>query len=819
MFITCQECNTTFRLDETLLKPTGSKVRCSQCRHVFLAYPPAPEPAEPLEQASVLPTMTLEETPPAAPEVQEEAQELEGIDLAELDSLLEGEAPQDTGTQEDLQLDMGETSVGDELPELDDADLDLDFDAALYLDDEPKQAAGTAEADGSEEIDLDMDFSLDEDLAPAADETSAAVAEIDEALALDEDFEGAKIPSAADESTPESDMELDLDLEGNIEGLAPETEAGETVEAAGRAEDDLDLANLDFDLGDVPPEREVAGEEPELTLAEEDSEPSLDELEPALETPEAVAQEAGEDQDLDLDIDFGDVLESETGQGAQRQEPESDLALEPEKPGQPSGDDLDLSDLDSFLGGDEGKPAKADVSEDLELELDLDDATAPEAAAAAPVEEELEDLEFELDKEFTDTPEAATTAAGEADESVEEDDEIDLSDIEQMLEGDQVSDRTPKPAEAFESDLDLGEDSGEIDLTEIESAIDAAETATAGITADQEADDQELELDLDLDAKPQMEAASDDLELDLSIEDDDTTKDDLDLDLDLELEGEGVSDKDQAVEVDDSELDLSDLSGLMEEPKKKSETISTGDIELEFEIEEETGEPVSAEKKTIQPDQRTEEISVEEALAVPLVAEEAERVEKTAKPAKPKKPKKKTSKSLVVLLILILLGGIGYGAYYAVTQLGIEIPYLSEYIKPKPQDPAGTLNLSTLEINSKFIENGVSGRLFVITGKVRNGYSANREKIRLQGKLFTKGKVLVKTEYSYAGIQLDDQELATLPVEQIKQRLTAVSQTQATATVVRPGQNLPFMVVFSELPPAEQLDEFAIELLSSVQAQ
>ncbi|MBI5895757.1 MAG: zinc-ribbon domain-containing protein [Desulfobacterales bacterium] len=33
MFITCQECNTTFRLDERLLKSTGSKVRCSQCRY------------------------------------------------------------------------------------------------------------------------------------------------------------------------------------------------------------------------------------------------------------------------------------------------------------------------------------------------------------------------------------------------------------------------------------------------------------------------------------------------------------------------------------------------------------------------------------------------------------------------------------------------------------------------------------------------------------------------------------------------------------------------------------------------------------------
>ena len=40
MIIKCEKCETKFDFDESLLKENGSKVRCSVCKHVFLAYPP-----------------------------------------------------------------------------------------------------------------------------------------------------------------------------------------------------------------------------------------------------------------------------------------------------------------------------------------------------------------------------------------------------------------------------------------------------------------------------------------------------------------------------------------------------------------------------------------------------------------------------------------------------------------------------------------------------------------------------------------------------------------------------------------------------------
>ena len=50
MIVHCEGCESGFHVDEHLIKPTGSKLRCSKCRHVFTAYPPAPadEAEEPL---------------------------------------------------------------------------------------------------------------------------------------------------------------------------------------------------------------------------------------------------------------------------------------------------------------------------------------------------------------------------------------------------------------------------------------------------------------------------------------------------------------------------------------------------------------------------------------------------------------------------------------------------------------------------------------------------------------------------------------------------------------------------------------------------
>lgn len=45
MIIECEHCQRKFRLDESRLKPSGSRVRCSRCRTVFRARPPGEQEA------------------------------------------------------------------------------------------------------------------------------------------------------------------------------------------------------------------------------------------------------------------------------------------------------------------------------------------------------------------------------------------------------------------------------------------------------------------------------------------------------------------------------------------------------------------------------------------------------------------------------------------------------------------------------------------------------------------------------------------------------------------------------------------------------
>ncbi len=41
MIVPCESCQSTFQLDSSLVKSTGTKVRCSKCREVFRVYPPS----------------------------------------------------------------------------------------------------------------------------------------------------------------------------------------------------------------------------------------------------------------------------------------------------------------------------------------------------------------------------------------------------------------------------------------------------------------------------------------------------------------------------------------------------------------------------------------------------------------------------------------------------------------------------------------------------------------------------------------------------------------------------------------------------------
>jgi predicted Zn finger-like uncharacterized protein len=824
MFITCQECNTTFRLDERLLKPSGSKVRCSQCRYTFVATPPIAKPMARVEAKEPVFEAVAEEAPGPAVVEEPEDRGLEGIDLAELDSILESEtaaaAPEEEmKDQSEIEVDL---PLDEEEDELDEIDLDFDFDAALEAEDKEKSepSARGAGKEPSDELSLDMDFEIHDDTLIIKKEEVEGL----ELATLTLDEEPAPKPvkaptKAARSSEPslEDDLDMafkDLDLGGDDKIVKkPEAAKGKTEKS-----DNLDLLDFDLDLEGETTSDEHEGEEVELSLSDE-TESELTKTSANEKPVVREKKEATGEDDLGLDLDLGELdFEAPAPGPAAKAEKVSAKPLDEEL-------DFDL-DLDESTAAEPSSKKAASEEENEELSLDLDsdfemDTEKKEAIASADdkgVGEDLEELTFEMDMDLDEKPAAKAKTNAKAEvaeaETAQDEGDIDLSDIEQMLEGDASAVEKVKPAVVTEKAKSLSIDD-EIDLQEIESAIEKADDVV-----DSNLDMEEPELELDLGKTEALTAAAAPPSAEVSDKGQVAAEPlDLDLDLELELEGEAPAEAAKAPQTDqvEGELDLSDLAvsdmGEGKPAMSKAETVHTGDIELDFQIEEEERPSVSTKTTLGKTTTRIAEIPIEQTI-------ETEPVEpKIAKRPKPAGPKKKSSKIGVILLLLLLLAAAVGGIYYAVMYMGIEIPYVSEYLKPKPKDPAGTANLTTMDINSKFIENSQSGRLFIITGKVRNGYGMRRNTIRLQGKLFTKGKVLVKTEFSYAGVQISDQELATLSIAEIKQALNATPAALDATGNVQPGQTLPFIVVFSDLPSAEQLDEFAVELISSLPGQ
>lgn len=806
MFITCQQCRTIFRLDESLLEPTGSKVRCSQCGNIFVEYPPPSEP-QPADVESTAAVETVSQAPSEAAL----DQELEGIDLDELDSILE-QSEMDA-LSDALAMDEDVTRPTEETTEaaaadLNEDDLEMDFDLGqepvsdteLELEAEPVPAQEAAADEGLDDLDLDMDFTIDTGEGPDQPDTA---------------------PAAPAAETAGDDLEVDLGDLDNID-FSLETEGADAVmdvDAAPVVEEDSDLMDFDLEFDDTPAEAEsiepdqateVEAQEADLSL--DDDLGSLDEIEASAPT----SADASDDFDLsELDAMLGGgEAPGQISKGISREEIDEDIELSlAGESGQPGGttsepameieeesEGLDLSDLDAMLddvGSDADQEEAADISPDVSMDDDLD----------------LEDLEFELDAEFEDKPIAqqSATAAKDADAEAtapeDEDEEIDLSDIEQMLEDDgEALDTQQLEADFLGLDEEGGEkwkdgsaeleleDTDEINLDEIEAAIDIADGEPAdGL----DIQDEELSLDENL-----MSEVEDDIDIEL--------EDDIVLELEKDEPTEAVLEE---IEEDEGELDLSDLNlGEEQDAADEPDVIDSGDIELEFQVGD---EDIELETREEQPETAPVQVDAETFSIEDTIPAQSATDAGLEAPVKPMKAKKSSSKGLIFFFILILLGGLGY-LYYAVTIQGMDIPYVSEFLQPKDKDPAGILKLSTMDINSKFVDKDDNSRLFVIEGKVRNGYSSSRKMIRLQGKLFTQGKVLVKTEFAYAGVHITDPELHSLSATDIKKRLNS-GIAQGGTTTVPPGRSIPFVVVFSELP--ENLDEFAIEVISSMPAK
>jgi len=189
MILQCDQCNTKFRLDDAKLKPGGVKVRCSKCKHVFLAG------AEPRQEESDFeallsglgaPAPEKPEAPAAAPEGAFEPQPPPAAEPPQAATTVEPVVP-----EAPVAASRQATSEAAPTP----AEAEADFAGFDFSEEAPSSHAGQAPA-AMESSDFDFNFAPEEPAEP-----SVAAAHPASDLGYGE-FEFSEEPAPLKEDTP-----------------------------------------------------------------------------------------------------------------------------------------------------------------------------------------------------------------------------------------------------------------------------------------------------------------------------------------------------------------------------------------------------------------------------------------------------------------------------------------------------------------------------------------------------------------------------------------------------------------------------------------
>jgi len=126
---------------------------------------------------------------------------------------------------------------------------------------------------------------------------------------------------------------------------------------------------------------------------------------------------------------------------------------------------------------------------------------------------------------------------------------------------------------------------------------------------------------------------------------------------------------------------------------------------------------------------------------------------------------------------------------------------------------AGVNKLDFEPVIGSFITSEKAGRLYIIEGSVINIDQKARNHILLKGSLLDEQGAPLAQETAYAGNSLSDEQLNTLSIDEIKQIMKNKAGANNNNVDIKPGESVPFMIIFSDLP--EGMSEFALEAVSS----
>lgn len=180
-------------------------------------------------------------------------------------------------------------------------------------------------------------------------------------------------------------------------------------------------------------------------------------------------------------------------------------------------------------------------------------------------------------------------------------------------------------------------------------------------------------------------------------------------------------------------------------------------------------------------------------------------------------PRKKKHLVFKLFLGVLFLLGVGFAAYYFAPAL-LEKNHSSsvgeKQVGEQKNDGEKVVPEISLEnVRQYFVKNEKIGQVFVVEGKAVNGFKVPKELIQLRIKLFDKDGKTIKTKEFYCGNVISYFQLQVLGQEQLASALTAKVGILTNNTNLKPGAEVPFMVVFSN--PPETLQEFGLDAIEA----
>ncbi|MGL4722435.1 MAG: DUF3426 domain-containing protein [Desulfovibrionaceae bacterium] len=192
-----------------------------------------------------------------------------------------------------------------------------------------------------------------------------------------------------------------------------------------------------------------------------------------------------------------------------------------------------------------------------------------------------------------------------------------------------------------------------------------------------------------------------------------------------------------------------------------------------------------------------------------LMEKEEDTLKKRSELRKVKQKEQKRLNTIISVVILFIIASLG-GVYFYTMQNTSGTALIVEQVPNAEQ----IKELAIKDVRQYYVSNNKkAGPIFVIEGKVQNNFTVPKSLITMSAALLSKEGAIVTNVEQAAGATLSLFQLQMLSKQDIIDSLTDPLEIMTTNANVKPGEEVPFMLLFFD--PPKDVSEFSVRIISA----